>query len=234
MDLEQLNELSATKNAPKKISTSGKILIGLTGIHFFQYRNEFKLSLSMCTIISSPGGIAIGFSIICYPFVAPAFRKYCLPYVPATTNQIDNILIALRSGRSLTNNKLTDTPIVKQHQRRLLDIGSGDGRIVIGTSLYKSTNYSFFNVVRRLYSGRQKWLRCRWCRIESVVGTVLKIGRTNKWCGQSDGIFSPRFVDVQLGSIRKYRYFWRRTNGLVKLKFGNKTQEIIFGLILDG
>lgn len=67
------------------------------------------------------GGIGIGFSIICYPFVAPAFRKYCLPYVPATTTQIENILTILKE--SPTTGKL-------------LDIGSGDGRIVVGNYLY--------------------------------------------------------------------------------------------------
>lgn len=53
------------------------------------------------------------------PFVAPAFRKYCLPYVPATDTQIENIL-RLINGKS------------KNGTNRLLDIGSGDGRIVIG------------------------------------------------------------------------------------------------------
>lgn len=52
-------------------------------------------------------------SIICYPFVSPALRRFCLPYVPATTQQIENVLEALQ-GRS----------------GKLLDIGSGDGRIV--------------------------------------------------------------------------------------------------------
>lgn len=65
------------------------------------------------------GGIAIGLSVICVSFVAPAFRKYCLPYVPATDNQIENIL-KLINGKS------------KNGEQRLLDIGSGDGRIVIG------------------------------------------------------------------------------------------------------
>ena len=59
------------------------------------------------------GGIATAISVICLPFVAPGFRKICLPYVPATNEQISNILRALR-GKSGT----------------LIDIGSGDGRIV--------------------------------------------------------------------------------------------------------
>uniref|UniRef100_A0A8C7HPD2 ATP synthase subunit C lysine N-methyltransferase n=1 Tax=Oncorhynchus kisutch TaxID=8019 RepID=A0A8C7HPD2_ONCKI len=51
------------------------------------------------------------------PFVAPALRKVCLPYVPATTAQVENVLKVLqaRSGS-------------------LVDIGSGDGRIVIAAA----------------------------------------------------------------------------------------------------
>lgn len=52
-------------------------------------------------------------SVICFPFVSPAFRKICLPYVPATHQQIKNVIRAL-SGRSGS----------------LIDLGSGDGRIV--------------------------------------------------------------------------------------------------------
>lgn len=50
---------------------------------------------------------------ICAPFVLPALRKICLPYVPATTIQVSNVIKALR-GRN----------------GQLIDLGSGDGRIV--------------------------------------------------------------------------------------------------------
>lgn len=70
-----------------------------------------------CVFFSSfVGGAAIGLSFICAPFVTPAFRKYCLPYVPATNNQLNNVLKLLQANSS----------------EKLLDIGSGDGRIVIG------------------------------------------------------------------------------------------------------
>ncbi|XP_058129245.1 ATP synthase subunit C lysine N-methyltransferase [Anopheles ziemanni] len=76
-------------------------------------------SLSGKILISITGGIAVGLSIVCYPFVAPALRKHCLPYVPATPNQIKNVLSFIKpvGGSS-----------------RLLDIGSGDGRIVIAAA----------------------------------------------------------------------------------------------------
>ncbi|KAM3963948.1 ATP synthase subunit C lysine N-methyltransferase [Aphomia sociella] len=80
------------KKDPVKISSVGKILIYVTG------------------------GLGIGVSIICIPFVSPAFRKVCLPYVPATTDQLLGVTKAL-AGRS----------------GRLLDVGSGDGRIVFTT-----------------------------------------------------------------------------------------------------
>ncbi|CAH0696796.1 unnamed protein product [Spodoptera exigua] len=87
MELELLQN-SQTKQS-KKLSSTGKILIYVTG------------------------GLAVGVSVICVPFVVPALRKICLPYVPATTEQLVGVSKAL-AGRT----------------GRLLDVGSGDGRIV--------------------------------------------------------------------------------------------------------
>lgn len=60
-----------------------------------------------------PGGTAVGLMVVCAPFVTPALRRVCLPYVPATTSQVNNVLLALRGRHG-----------------SLLDLGSGDGRIV--------------------------------------------------------------------------------------------------------
>ncbi|CAH1641174.1 unnamed protein product [Spodoptera littoralis] len=87
MELELLQN-SETKK-PSKLSSTGKALIYVTG------------------------GLAVGVSVICVPFVVPALRKICLPYVPATTEQLLGVSKAL-AGR----------------KGRLLDVGSGDGRIV--------------------------------------------------------------------------------------------------------
>lgn len=59
------------------------------------------------------GGSLVALYSVAVPFVAPALRKVCLPFVPATSTQIENVLKVLltRSGS-------------------LVDIGSGDGRIV--------------------------------------------------------------------------------------------------------
>ncbi|XP_001663417.2 protein FAM173B [Aedes aegypti] len=97
-ELSSLSSLAIQANigdSPPKRSLSGKILIGVTG------------------------GIAVGLSIVCYPFVAPALRKHCLPYVPATAKQIDNVLTSVRRAGA---------------PDKLLDIGSGDGRIVIAAA----------------------------------------------------------------------------------------------------
>ncbi|XP_034469427.1 ATP synthase subunit C lysine N-methyltransferase [Hippoglossus hippoglossus] len=63
------------------------------------------------------GGSLVALYAVATPFVAPALRKICLPFVPATTAQVENVLQALRvrSGS-------------------LVDIGSGDGRIVIAAA----------------------------------------------------------------------------------------------------
>ncbi|KAF1383322.1 hypothetical protein PFLUV_G00130730 [Perca fluviatilis] len=63
------------------------------------------------------GGSLVALYAVATPFVAPALRKVCLPFVPATTAQVENVLGALRA-RSGT----------------LVDIGSGDGRIVIAAA----------------------------------------------------------------------------------------------------
>jgi len=68
-------------------------------------------------IAAGIGGVAVAISAICVPFVTPALRKFCLPFVPATDTQVSNVMKAL-SNRSGT----------------VLDIGSGDGRIVMAAA----------------------------------------------------------------------------------------------------
>lgn len=65
------------------------------------------------------GGSLVALYAVAAPFVAPALRKVCLPFVPATTAQVENVLMLLRA-RSGT----------------LVDIGSGDGRIVSAVFSY--------------------------------------------------------------------------------------------------
>ena len=65
------------------------------------------------------GGAALAVTTVCVPFLLPALRRVCLPFVPATPTQLANVRAALR-GRSS-----------QQQRATLLDIGSGDGRIVV-------------------------------------------------------------------------------------------------------
>ncbi|XP_076018402.1 ATP synthase subunit C lysine N-methyltransferase [Genypterus blacodes] len=63
------------------------------------------------------GGTMVALYAVALPFAAPALRKICLPFVPATTAQVEGVLKVL-SGRAGS----------------LVDIGSGDGRIVIAAA----------------------------------------------------------------------------------------------------
>lgn len=67
-------------------------------------------------IVGSVFGVA-GFALVALsvPFVLPAIRKHCLPYVPATDDQLSNLSKLFRKHSSKGGN--------------FLDIGSGDGRI---------------------------------------------------------------------------------------------------------
>lgn len=90
-----MENLLESKTQTKSGSSLGKILIGACGF------------------------AAVGISIVCFPFVSPAFRKFTLPFIPATDNQLRNILSVLPKNSV---------------NKRLLDIGSGDGRIVIAAA----------------------------------------------------------------------------------------------------
>ena len=64
------------------------------------------------------GMAGMGITIAVIPFVLPAVRKYCLPFIPATPIQIRNVCEALK-GRKGT----------------VVDLGSGDGRVVSASCL---------------------------------------------------------------------------------------------------
>ena len=74
-------------------------------------KSKFGLAL-LGTVAAS----AVALVAITTPFVVPAFRKVCLPYVPATPKQINNILSALPNKHSVV---------------KVAEIGSGDGRVAI-------------------------------------------------------------------------------------------------------
>ncbi|KPP64160.1 hypothetical protein Z043_117529 [Scleropages formosus] len=63
------------------------------------------------------GGSLVALYAVAVPFVTPALRRVCLPFVPATPAQVRNVLRAVRPSSGM-----------------LVDIGSGDGRIVIAAA----------------------------------------------------------------------------------------------------
>ncbi len=68
--------------------------------------------------VSIFGGIGVSLLAISLPFISPALRRVVLPYVPATDTQLANVVNVLkRAPKSLK-------------PRSLIDLGSGDGRIV--------------------------------------------------------------------------------------------------------
>ncbi|EEB12119.1 conserved hypothetical protein [Pediculus humanus corporis] len=109
------------------------------------------VAVAFGTLVS---GLGIGLTAVSLPFIFPFFRRVCLPYVPATDKQISNVLEALR-GRSGT----------------LIDLGSGDGRIVFATAKkgFKSTGlelnpwlviYSKLTAYYLKLNGKTKFLKC--------------------------------------------------------------------------
>ncbi|XP_062985788.1 ATP synthase subunit C lysine N-methyltransferase isoform X1 [Elgaria multicarinata webbii] len=72
------------------------------------------------------GGTLVALYSVATPFIAPALRKHCLPFIPATSKQVENVLNVLK-GRTGS----------------LVDIGSGDGRIVIAAAKvgFKAVGY---------------------------------------------------------------------------------------------
>ncbi|KAJ6661322.1 hypothetical protein lerEdw1_014950 [Lerista edwardsae] len=72
------------------------------------------------------GGTLVALYSVATPFITPALRKHCLPFVPATSKQIENVLNVLKGRNGC-----------------LVDIGSGDGRIVIAAAKvgFKAVGY---------------------------------------------------------------------------------------------
>lgn len=73
-------------------------------------------------VLGGLGTLTLAAVAVATPFISPAFRRYCIPYVPATSGQIalvlDQIPNAKRAGVA----------------PKLCDLGSGDGRVVIAAA----------------------------------------------------------------------------------------------------
>jgi hypothetical protein len=76
--------------------------------------------------------LAIGGSIAAIPFLTPAMRHHALPFIPATDKQIKNVFRAIKhytDANGLAKMQPSKTNVVK-----LIDLGSGDGRIVFAAA----------------------------------------------------------------------------------------------------
>ncbi|XP_071498692.1 ATP synthase subunit C lysine N-methyltransferase-like [Diadema antillarum] len=80
-------------------------------------------------ILGVTGAVVGGLYAVATPFVLPAFRRVCLPYVPATTDQVANVFSILR--RTAVYQQTHSTVDGTSGKGLLVDLGSGDGRIVI-------------------------------------------------------------------------------------------------------
>ena len=77
-------------------------------------KKPYVLTRTGRVLIAVSGTVFVGFFAVTTPFFLPALRRVCLPYVPATTQQVRNVMTALHN----------------HPKGRLVDLGSGDGRIV--------------------------------------------------------------------------------------------------------
>lgn len=64
------------------------------------------------------GVAGVGVTLAAIPFIIPGFRRYCLPYIPASDAQVRAICT-----------------IMKNRCGPVIDLGSGDGRVVSATPL---------------------------------------------------------------------------------------------------
>ncbi|KAK6182113.1 hypothetical protein SNE40_009871 [Patella caerulea] len=103
--------------------------------------NNPELTKRGLILLGTFGGLFAGIYAVATPFVSPALRRICLPFVPATPLQIQNVFTALT--------KQTGS---------LIDIGSGDGRIVLDAARrgFKSSGVEL-NYWLVLYSRYTAW-----------------------------------------------------------------------------
>lgn len=88
------------------------------------------------------------------PFVLPALRKHCLPYVPATDTQLDNLRKAFATHC--------------KPDGLFLDVGSGDGRIC-----RLAANLGLFNQVHGIELNS---VLVNFCRLHSLfTGQMVKL-----------------------------------------------------------
>ncbi len=83
------------------------------------------------------GAVVVGLAALGWPFIAPALRRHCLPFVPASDAQVRHVVEALALPIAATKPAAAHAAAhaaqhtAAAHQRTFVDLGSGDGRIVL-------------------------------------------------------------------------------------------------------
>lgn len=143
--------------------------------------NEGSKSTSKFGLITtlSIGAAAVGFSIAAIPFLTPALRKHALPYVPATPKQLDNVFNAIKSFHFKPQPS-------KANRIKLIDLGSGDGRIVFEAAKrgYDATGVEL-NALLFLYS-----------KYKSLVDSTVR----------SSCLYRPKFYRANFWNINMSDY----------------------------
>ena len=117
-------------------------------------------------ILGVTGAAAIGLVLVTTPFVTPALRKICLPYVPATERQISNILLMAQ--------------VSKCPGAKLVDLGSGDGRVVCIFSTYIFIQNPLQSACHAIFLN----LRCNWGNLGlQLIQTSFSFTRQSKRVG---------------------------------------------------
>ena len=111
-------------------------------------------------------GVVFGtVTAICLPFISPAARKYCIPFIPATNKQVNNVL---KICKQINQQRSNGTGI------KVCDLGSGDGRLVLELAKAGIHSYGYeLNV----------WL-VMWSKLGVYYGGVKNVAhfrRENLW-----------------------------------------------------
>jgi hypothetical protein len=132
--------------------------------------------------------LAIGGSIAAIPFLTPAMRRHALPYIPATDKQLKNVFKAIKTYREA--NSLGHLKPTKTNAIKLIDLGSGDGRIVFEATKrgYQSTGVEL-NAILVIYS-----------KLKTLFDW------SNKTSRQDIIVTSPRFIRADFWKVSMKEY----------------------------
>jgi hypothetical protein len=132
--------------------------------------------------------LAIGGSIAAIPFLTPAMRRHALPYIPATPKQISNVFKAIRTYREANN--LSYLNPSKTNQVKLIDLGSGDGRIVVAAA--------------------KKGYQATGVELNAILVAYSKIKSYTDWSNKTDNpdvkLTRPQFQRADLWKINMREY----------------------------